>query len=142
MHLFFNSFPLLEHYNLQIAQEEDITFDGTMNVTKTGRTTFTTKGRLGEQVDFVSIPNRAGGFSHFENIYSIRNLLPSEPFFEPGDSGSGVFLIQENGQNNKALGIAFAYDIDNVQTLVCSMKDIVNTFHICVNTEQEPMEGE
>ena len=97
--------------------------------------------RLAQQVEFICIRNRVGELCQFENVYSIQNLGPPEPpFFKPGDSGSGVYLIQENG--NKALGIAFAYDIEEVETLVCSMNEIVNAFHISINTQQETMEYE
>lgn len=129
----------MANFELQIANEDELTFDGKTCVTKTGRTTSKTKGRLARVVELVSVPNRAGVQCYFEDVYSIHNLGFTEtPFFKPGDSGSGVY-IDRNGECNKALGIAFAFDVEEVETYVCSIHEIVRAFNITVN-EQEPME--
>lgn len=128
---------------MQVANEDELKFDGSTLVTKTGRTTFTTKGKLHDDVPFLIIP-KCGVPCTFKNCYSIRNLDPPEPpFFYFGDSGSGVYLIDENGSCNKALGIAFALITDKydktVETYVCSIRAIVNAFNIDAILPSEPM---
>nr|XP_022306055.1 uncharacterized protein LOC111112657 isoform X3 [Crassostrea virginica] len=127
---------------LQIANEDELKFDGNTLVTKTGKRTLTTKGKLHDEVSILSIP-KVGVPCTFKNFYSIRNLDPPEPpFFFYGDSGSGVYLIDEDGSCNKALGIAFALqtDIDDntVETYVCSIRGIVNAFNIDATLPSEP----
>lgn len=132
-------------FELQIATEDDFLIEKKPFVTKTGKTTSTTRGKLASEVEFISIPNRSGLSCDFKNLYSVHNLGPPEPpFFEPGDSGSGVYLNGENDECYKALGIAFAYMYDEelVETLVCKIGAIVNAFNIYVNPDQEPMELE
>lgn len=132
-------FSLTAHFELQIAQETELTFDGNTFVTKTGRTTSTTRGKLASENGVVRIPEN--GKCIFHNIYTITNLNPEAPFFRPGDSGSGVYLIGENGECNKALGIAFAllFGKQEVQTCVCKIKEIVNAFNINVYSVEEPI---
>ncbi|XP_078327892.1 uncharacterized protein LOC111115434 [Crassostrea virginica] len=133
------------HLELQIAKENELSFDGSTIVTKTGRTTSTTKGILKSEVSIVQIPNQFGGVFVFENVYSIENLPQPEPtFFRAGDSGSGVYLFEENGKCNKALGIAFAYmfSADDFETYVCKMGEVVKAFNIHDNSEELPIDLE
>lgn len=117
----------------------DLTFDGSTFVTKKGRTTGKTEGILASENDSVCIRNSKvdGKYCIFESCYSIKSLSES-PFFEGGDSGSGVFLAGENNECNKALGIAFASGI--TKTYVCKMREIVEAFNIDVIQEEEPMD--
>lgn len=94
-------------------------------VTKTGRTTRTTYGCLMEdslavKVD-VSFLSR--GYFAFFNCYAIEDIPDHRPFFREGDSGSGVYVM-ENGKPSKPLGIAFAFM--NSQTAVCNIGMIVD----------------
>lgn len=112
-------------------------------MTETGRTTFTTKGKLHDEVPIFTF-TMCGVPCTFKNFYHIRSLDPPEPpFFDFGDSGSGVYLIDENGSCNKALGIAFALITDKydktVETYVCSIRAIVNAFNIDAILPSEPM---
>lgn len=57
------------------------------------------------------------------NCYAIEDNTDIQPFFLEGDSGSGVYVM-ENGKPSKPLGIAFAY-LDS-QTAVCNIAMIVD----------------
>lgn len=96
-----------------------------MVVTKTGRTTGTTYGYLKDNCLTVKV-NRSflsRGYFAFFNCYAIEDNTDIQPFFLEGDSGSGVYVM-ENGKPSKPLGIAFAY-LDS-QTAVCNIAMIVD----------------
>lgn len=59
----------------------------------------------------------------FTNCYTIENINNDDPFFRPGDSGSGVYVIR-NRNPTCPLGIAFAFM--NSQTAVCNISQIVD----------------
>lgn len=63
------------------------------------------------------------GYFAFFNCYAIGGTTDDQPFFLEGDSGSGVYVM-ENGKPSKPLGIAFAY-LDS-QTAVCNIGMIVD----------------
>lgn len=112
-----------EKETLPVANDLDLTFNGTMKVIKTGRTTGTTVGDLQHnilsiKVDTSFLPNK---YFVFYNCYAIGDRR--EKFFKEGDSGSGVFVIESDG-TLKPLGIAFANL--NSQTAVCRIDEIVN----------------
>lgn len=110
---------------LTVATEEDLDFEANMVVTKTGRTTGTTYGYLKDNCLTVKV-NRSflsRGYFAFFNCYAIEDNTDIQPFFLEGDSGSGVYVM-ENGKPSKPLGIAFAY-LDS-QTAVCNIAMIVD----------------
>ena len=125
---------------MRLANEHELKFNGTMRVTKIGRTTGKTVGLLSRENESISIPNRNvdGGFCEFEDCYSIENCNSSSLFFDLGDSGSGVFLLDNFGNSNKALGIAFATGCE--KTYVCKLKEIVKQFNLSVSSDEEPMD--
>lgn len=106
---------------LKVAKEEDLIMEKDI-VTKTGRTTGTTKGCLMEDSLTVKVDFSRGYFAFF-NCYAIEDIPDHRPFFREGDSGSGVYVM-ENGKPSKPLGIAFAY-LDS-QTAVCNIGMIVD----------------
>lgn len=61
----------------------------------------------------------------------------NEPFFNLGDSGSGVFLT-ENEQPTKPLGIAFAKY--GQITVVCRIDQITKAFNLRLYEIAEPMD--
>lgn len=69
-----------------------------------------------------------GPFYLFEKCYRI--LDKDEDFFQGGDSGSGVFLIDKNTSRIHPLGIAFGRCIGS--TLVCKIKHIAERFQLSV----------
>ena len=74
----------------------------------------------------------------FKNCFIINNY--EDPFFKEGDSGSGVFLIDADGEQKKALGIAFGLSKSKTQTCVCDIRYIVNTFKVVIDSEPQPMD--
>lgn len=102
---------------------------------KTGSKTSTTIGRLHDVVDHICF-DHCGVKCHFHDVYSICNSAEANShFFLPRDSGSAVYLIDENGDSKKALGIGFAIMQDEEETIytyVCSIKTIVDAFNIDV----------
>lgn len=94
-------------------------------MTKTGRTTGTTYGHLIEKSITVRVDKSfsSRGYFAFHNCYAIEDISENQPFFRKGDSGSGVYLM-ENRKPSKPLGIAFAYL--NSVTAVCKIGMIVD----------------
>lgn len=135
--LVFLSF-LSAHNGLQLADEDNLTFGGITLVTKTGSETSTTKGRLHDVEDHICF-NHCGVKCDFHDVYSVCNLPEvNSHFFLPGDSGSAVYLIDENGDSNKALGIGFAIMQDEehrIYTYVGSIRTIVDALNVDVTAE-------
>lgn len=122
-----------------------MTFDGD-KVTKTGRTSRKTTGSLVDHsLSFQinkSFPIK--GWFCFNNCYAIENNTADQPFFEPGDSGSGVYVI-DNKNTLKPLGIAFAYSCSF--TAVCKIDQVVEKLNLAIvryhekkDELEEPME--
>lgn len=111
------------------------------NVIKTGRTTGTTHGRL--KLDSLSIrvdkSFAAKGYMVFFNCFEVIDKKGFKAFFEPGDSGAGVFVEKENG-TLKPLGIAFASL--NSQTAVCKIDAIVKELKLAIVNKQSREEEE
>lgn len=106
---------------------------------KRGGSTGETKGLLTGNTCSVCVdkdPN-SGGFYCFFRCFSIESI--GSPFFKEGDSGSGVFLM-ENGGPTKPLGIAFANHWIHQNTAVCRIDKIVEAFGLSVCQYEEPME--
>lgn len=87
-------------------------------VTKRGKTTGTTRGYLME--DTLSFLLYG---SYFPFCYAIENINDDDPFFLPGDSGSGVYVIKDR-KPKIPLAIAFAFL--NSKTAVCNISEIVD----------------
>lgn len=121
---------------LQIADETNLLFDSS-KVMKIGGTTGETGGLLTGNTFSVCVDKDVGGFYYFARCFSIESI--GRPFFELGDSGSGVFLM-ENGKPTKPLGIAFAKLMINHDTAVCRIDKIVEAFGLRVCQNEEPME--
>lgn len=109
---------------LKVAKEDDLIIEKDI-VTKTGRTTGTTYGYLMDDSLTVKVDRSflSRGYFAFFNCYAIEDIPDDQPFFLEGDSGSGVYVM-ENGKPSKPLGIAFAY-LDS-QTAVCNIGMIVD----------------
>lgn len=135
-------FNVVEIQELQISDGRDLTYDRRMKVLKRGGTTGETEGYLVENSLSVRIDQEGcvdesedGLFYYFMRCYAIESK--DCPFFEPGDSGSGVFLM-ENGMPTKPLGIAFA-KLAQI-TAVCRLVEIVDAFDLCVYQYEDNME--
>lgn len=138
MHLFFfHFFFLADIKKLQIADARNLRFDRSIKVFKRGGTTGETEGYLSDNSLSVCL-DFTNGFYFFDRCYAVTSI--NSPFFEPGDSGSGVFLI-ENGVPTKPLGIAFAFHKRSQTTAVCRIDKIIDAFNLSVyQYEEESME--
>lgn len=126
---------------MQIAEEDRLTVDGETRVTKRGQTTYITYGRLVETNFAINIPKTSGIESFtFINCYRIENEEEQKPFFEAGDSGSGVFMIEKDNGQFKPLGIAFASDLISRSTVVCKIEPIITAFGLSVYKEDDEMD--
>lgn len=115
---------------MAVVDDDHLTFDGSMMVTKFGRTTGATVGVLKHKILTVRVDESflSRGYFAFFNCYSIENAN-TENFFSEGDSGAGVFLI-ENKKSLRPLGIAFAHM--NSQTAVCQINQILNKLDLTI----------
>lgn len=69
-----------------------------------------------------------GRFFNFRSCYFIEDQ-GGKRFFEPGDSGSAVFLTK----GDKPLGIGFAYDLRG--TYVCRINELLKEFNLAIYKE-------
>ena len=119
---------------LHIINEDDVERGGRTFVSKKGISTNTTIGLLSQNTMSVQIRG-----IWFKNCFIINNY-GGAPFFIEGDSGSGVFLSDADGNQKRALGIAFASSNSKTQTCVCDIRDIVQTFDIDFYSDPQPMD--
>lgn len=134
-----NFICVVEYSELQIANENILQFN-VDKVMKRGGTTGQTEGLLTGNTFSVCVDKdfNLGGFYYFARCFSIESI--DGPFFEKGDSGSGVFLV-ENGRPTKPLGIAFAKFLINHNTAVCRIDKVVEAFGLSVYQNEEPKEA-
>eukprot|EP00105_Crassostrea_gigas_P038340 XP_019922488.1 PREDICTED: uncharacterized protein LOC109618667 [Crassostrea gigas] len=128
-----------EYSELQIADENILQFN-VSKVIKRGGSTGETEGLLTGNTLSVCVDKdlSSGGFYHFDRCFSIESI--GRPFFEKGDSGSGVFVM-ENGKPTKPLGIAFAKLMINHNTAVCRIDKIAEAFGLSIYQNEEPKEA-
>lgn len=110
---------------LTFAEEGELKF-GKDVVTKNGKATGTTYGYLIN--DILSIKMEISPMISYKvyNCYTINNTNDDDPFFLEGDSGSGVYVL-ENSEPTKPLGIAFALTKSYLAAAVCDISKIVET---------------
>lgn len=92
---------------LTFAEEDDLIL-GEEIVTKRGITTGTTYGYLMDDSLSIKMEVSPRTFEFF-NCYAIENINDDDPFFLEGDSGSGVFVL-ENRQPKKPIRHCFCFD--------------------------------
>lgn len=105
---------ITEKETVAIYNEDDEIAMKSVEVMKTGKTTGITFGELDQTRKDGTIkmyhPSDSDNYYYFENVYVVQNKS-GEAFFKPGDSGSGVFVVEktkEGDKPGKALGILFA----------------------------------
>lgn len=125
---------------IHLPNENSLLFNGSMSVKKRGRTTGDTIGKLVGDCMPISVPCTKvhQRYYEFENCFVVKHNAETI-FFDKGDSGSGVFLIDENDNSLKPLGIAFAYFLSS-KTAVCKIRQITNAFNVSVYGYEEPMD--
>lgn len=102
----------------------------TLNVTKKGKSTGVTYGSIDKTNYHTRVESsQKGTFYAFKKCYRIRPLN-REIFFEDGDSGAGVFLIDEQTKTLKPLGIGFLKG--PVYTCVCRIKHFLDEFQLSI----------
>lgn len=111
-----------------------------MSVTKRGRTTGDTTGKLVGDCLYVRVYSTQVpvGYYEFQNCFAVEQTDNSQRFFEKGDSGSGVFVIDDNDRSLKPLGIAFAFL--SSKTAVCKIGQITNAFKVAVYDNEQLMD--
>jgi hypothetical protein len=110
-----------------------------MEVIKRGRTTKETVGILKYGAASIRIPTKNKmAIQIFNNCYVIGHK-GNTVFFEKGDSGSGVFLIDTNDEKLLPLGIAFAKLNSWKETFVCKIDTILQEFDVSVIEEGEEL---
>lgn len=93
---------------------------------KCGKSTGTTYGTL-SSCNFsvrVSEPLCSDKYFIFKNCYAVINNKQEKPFLGEGDSGSGVFVVDQD----KALGIAFSSLGE--YTIVCKIEEILENLDL------------
>lgn len=103
-----------------------------LKVYKRGRTTSVTEGRLnGEMTLRIDNPHIQGA------ILTLKKCLQIERgrlFFDGGDSGSGVFLLEEKTRRLNPLAIAFGMFEDSGTTLACPLENVLSTLNVSIQT--------
>lgn len=148
MWLFTIDIAITEKESLSVFKCHPMSYFETVKVIKSGRTTGTTIGNLKNNVFTIRVGKTflSRGYFTFFNLYEIGNIN-NKTFFKDGDSGSGVYVIENDG-TLKPLGIAFAY-LESI-TAVCRIDEIVTMFGLqivryknspsLIVTEEEPMD--
>lgn len=93
-----------------------------------GRSTGNTTGILIDD-SFTPVFDTYDVYFFFKDCYIIKDIHDANIFFEPGDSGSGVYIEGNDKSPKKALGIAFADKTSTRETAVCKIshiKDMLN----------------
>lgn len=131
---------ILEEITLHGADENSLAFNGSVSVKKVGRATGKTVGKLVSDCLYVRVyPTQV-----HETYYEFQNCFAVEPeengslFFDKGDSGSGVFVIDKKDNSLKPLGIAFAFLCS--KTAVCKIGQITDAFNVSVYEYEELMD--
>lgn len=114
---------IAEKETVEIYNEDDELSEKMVKVTKIGRTTGTTVGELDGEMESIIMEHPAGsGRCYiFYSPYVVYSIPEERQFFEPGDSGSGVFVVEktkEGDKPGKAVGILFAGAISE-EAYVC-----------------------
>lgn len=126
---------------IQLADETNLVFNGSMTVKKRGRTTGDTTGQLVGDCLYVRVYSTQvhGRYYEFENCFAVKQMDNTKPFFQKGDSGSGVFVIDKKDNNSlKPLGVAFASYFS--KTAVCKIGEITDAFNVSVYDYEELMD--
>lgn len=108
-----------------------------LRVFKRGNATCLTEGVLCGLRESANCPNflRGGNLCFFNKCFAVSDLENSSHFFKEGDSGSGVFVLDQPSQRLKALGIAFARQMIREETLVCKLNEISRVFSLTLSEE-------
>uniref|UniRef100_A0A8W8NUK1 Uncharacterized protein n=1 Tax=Magallana gigas TaxID=29159 RepID=A0A8W8NUK1_MAGGI len=123
-----------EKETLDVIKEDDLDFGEYITVKKCGNTTGTTFGYLSDCALSVRVnsPLSSNMLLKFDNCYAVKNI--DVPFFKEGDSGAGVFVVQNDG-TLKPLGIAFSSL--GPMTIVCKIDDFLDKLDLQIVRYEE-----
>lgn len=127
---FNRNFYIADPEEVKVCNEDDQIFK--KMVMKTGRSSGLTFGILYSEIEALGIDHPGGGYFTFKNFYIVHNIPEKDIFSKKGDSGSGVFIVEEKqGEKKpgKALGILFARALSK-ETYVCNIDQILNTLKL------------
>lgn len=74
--------------------------------------------------------SKKGEIIYLRQCYRIARQTDDKPFMLQGDSGCGVFLIDEQERILKPLGIGFA--ITKTHSIVCKIKHVIEYFDLAI----------
>lgn len=105
-----------------------------MRVVKRGSTTGVTEGILRgvHSSGRIDPTVSSGRFYFFKNCLGIRDQQNGPQFFKEGDSGSGVFQIDETNRLLYPIGIAFGRVKYQQLTYVCKIKEIAKKYNLSI----------
>lgn len=115
---------------IPVMTNDDLTGGTCIEVKKTGRTTETTFGQLVCVMTSVNEPSGSGLGEPMglKLVYGVSDMYLDEPFFERGDSGSGVFVLGE--EIDRPLGIAIGFSTKDQLTFVCKIDSVLQDLDI------------
>lgn len=126
---------------MKIVTVNDLIVQRNVKVIKTGRTTGTRTGKLKGPTPSYTVrldkSSTSKEYMFFSKCFLVED--DTQPFFEAGDSGSGVFVISSD-ETLKPLGIAFAYSNTYTCTAVCQIEPIIRSLNLVI-VDRERMEG-
>lgn len=123
---------LAERERLPVVKDEELQFDRIIKVTKTGRSTGTTTGHLIDK-NFTFAVRQFFRFFSFYKCYLVANVSEDQDFIKLGDSGSGVYVIQNEETNTYLpLGIAFGLMTYGSKAIVCKIDNVVEKLNLTI----------
>ncbi|XP_062580724.1 uncharacterized protein LOC134242636 [Saccostrea cucullata] len=129
--------PILYISSLSFEVDPDMEYE----VIGHGRTSGTTTGILKETfMSFrKSFPERAGIYLVLDNCFTIYRIrIEPKEFFEPGDSGSAVYVVEADNTQHP-LGLAFGVLGEHKITFASPVKKITDILNLSVVQPAQPM---
>ena len=106
---------------------EPTSLGATLKVTKKGKTSDVTYGHIVDINHSARFQRQKGRYYVFDKCYRIKK--DGKTFLESGDSGSGVFLIDEENKTLIPIGIGF---LKGKWAYVCKIKHVLDRFQLTI----------
>lgn len=84
-------------------------------------------------------PNIPGMYLQLEDCYKIYDRN-NQPFFELGDSGAAVFVVDETNSSQRPLALAIGKQTDHEITAACPIKNILEVLNLSIVQPAQPMD--
>lgn len=110
-------------------------------VVKIGSESGHTTGNLKPGYCFIrkTFPNIPGMYLQLDDCYTIYDRN-NQPFFEPGDSGAAVFVVDETNSSQHPLALAFGKQTNHEITAACPIKNILEVLNLSIVQPAQPMD--